>query len=84
MSLCPEHPWGSLCCVMLLELIMGSCYLHPWDEGTTLPKPGVAVLAQPEDTDTVPCVELVDLGSNTHILVKGRGCFPCILQKNPT
>lgn len=57
-------------------------------EGTTLPKAGAAGLTQPGDGAAAPCLALVDLGSDTPILGKGRGCFPCMLsilpQKKPS
>lgn len=45
-----------------------------------LPKAGAAGLAQPGDRAAVPCLVLVSLASNTPILGKGRGCFPCMLS----
>lgn len=36
-------------------------------EGTTLPKPGAAGLAQPGDGAAAPCSVLVDVGSNTPV-----------------
>lgn len=74
----PQHPWGTACCAMLPAPCRPRGAMVPASlgkEGTSRPKPGAAGLAQPGDGAAMPCLALVDLGSNTAVLGKGKRMF---------